>query len=173
MSLTSPSWSFVFTIATLPGPIVVQSLREETRQHRPGRVVKIIDLGLNPEEARDLAERGIVEIEEVSHKTRQGVARYIDDDNADWLQTHRVELNAFTTRDFIDWLDELMEGYSGKLIPPPDVLAASLIQRLQTRLREEITNRVLAKARVEDQVRKAEAELPGCSSMNWSPTYLT
>ena len=37
----------------------------------------------------------------------------------DWLQTNRVELNAMTTPQLIEWLDEKMaEHGDGKLIPP-------------------------------------------------------
>jgi hypothetical protein len=34
----------------------------------------------------------------------------------EWLQTHRIELNAMTTPQFIEWLDSKMAGY-GKLVP--------------------------------------------------------
>ena len=37
----------------------------------------------------------------------------------EWLQTHRVELNAMTTPQFIAWLDRKMaEHGDGKLVPP-------------------------------------------------------
>src|SRR5207344_1832582 len=46
-----------------------------------------------------------------------------DIDWDDWLQTHRVELNAMTTPELINWLDDKMQTYGdGKLIPPEDVL---------------------------------------------------
>src|SRR5262249_52737886 len=46
---------------------------------------------------------------------------------AEWLQTRRVELNAMTTPQFIQWLDDKMAGLGGgKLIPPDDVLVAEL-----------------------------------------------
>ena len=44
------------------------------------------------------------------------------DDWEEWLQTHRIELNAMTTPQFIAWLDGKMAEHYGKLIPPPDVL---------------------------------------------------
>ena len=45
----------------------------------------------------------------------------------EWLQTHRVELNAMTTPEFIAWLDgKMAEHGAGKLIPPDDVIAAEL-----------------------------------------------
>jgi hypothetical protein len=64
---------------------------------------------------------------------RKAVADYVlESENgwAEWLQTHRVELNAMTTPQFIAWLDDKMEAHVGKLIPPPDVLTAELDKRL-------------------------------------------
>ena len=44
-----------------------------------------------------------------------------DIDWDEWLQTHRVELNAMTTPQLIEWLDRKMETFgAGKLIPPDD-----------------------------------------------------
>jgi hypothetical protein len=67
------------------------------------------------------------------------VAEYVlDRDDGDhweeWLQDHRVELNAMTTPQFIEWLDVKMAKHGvGKLIPPADVLEDELAMRLQTR----------------------------------------
>ena len=45
----------------------------------------------------------------------------------EWLQTHRIELNAMTTPQFIDWLDAKMaEHGDGKLVPPQTVVKAEL-----------------------------------------------
>jgi hypothetical protein len=72
------------------------------------------------------------------------------------LQTHRVELNAMTTPEFIDWLDRKMaEHGSGKLIPPDDVVAAELEARLAAKVRASITERILREAGLEEQVAEA------------------
>ena len=55
------------------------------------------------------------------------MADYIGDRWREWLQTHRVELNAMDTPTFLEWLDGKMEQASGKLIPPPAVLLAHLV----------------------------------------------
>jgi hypothetical protein len=48
------------------------------------------------------------------------------------LQTHRVELNAMTTPQLIEWLDAKMEAHGdGKLIPPQEVLLDELGDRDQ------------------------------------------
>ena len=72
-----------------------------------------------------------LEVETVEEKEqRKPVADYVlerddGDDWEEWLQTHRVELNAMTTPQFIAWLDgKMAEHGDGKLIPPQDVLEA-------------------------------------------------
>jgi hypothetical protein len=142
------------------GTIIFQSLQEETRA-RPRRSLEIVNLGLDPREASELASQGIVEIENVSYDKRQPVAGYVDEESGEWLQTHRVELNAFTTPQFIQWLDEKMSTFSGKVIPPADVLSGRLTENVRERLRESITNRVLSEARVDDRVNEELSRLTG------------
>ena len=85
-----------------------------------------------------------LEVEDVEEKDRRKpVADYVLDREdlapdgepwEDWLQTHRVELNAMTTPRFIAWLDGKMADQS-KLVPPAEVLAAELDERIEEKLR--------------------------------------
>ena len=82
----------------------------------------------------------------------------------EWLQTHRVELNAMTTPQLIEWLDEKMETYGdGKLIPPQDVLVDELMAETEKRLTRQITASILSEAGLETRVAAAMAalSLPG------------
>jgi hypothetical protein len=142
------------------GTIIFQSLQEATRA-RPRRSLEIINLGLDPIEAALLADRGLVEIEEVSYDKRQPVAEYADEEFGEWLQTHRVELNALTTAQFIAWLDEKMSAFAGKVIPPADVLSDRLTEDVRRRLRESMVNRVLSDARVDERVDEELSRLAG------------
>jgi hypothetical protein len=144
------------------GSMIYQTLQEATKA-RGARKIKIINLGLEPWEA---VEMGLeVETVEADEKKRKAVADYVLDHEAivendhdgeyweEWLQTHRVELNAMTTPRFIAWLDEKMEIYaSGKLIPPDDVVEAELAKVLEAKVRADLTERILREARFEDQV---------------------
>jgi hypothetical protein len=139
------------------GTMIYQTLQAATRA-RGARKVKIVNLGLEPWEAVAAG----LEVEDVdAGEKRKAVADYVleRDDGAyweEWLQTHRVELNAMTTPEFIAWLDRKMaEHGEGKLIPPPEVLATELEQRLQAAAREVITERILREADLEGQIRKA------------------
>src|SRR5262249_22793368 len=78
----------------------------ETTQTPPGRKLRVVNLGLDPEEAAAMARAGAVEIERVKPTTkRKPVARYVAPEWAEWLQSHRVELNALDTLRFLAWLD--------------------------------------------------------------------
>ena len=77
-----------------------------------------------------------------------------------WLQTHRVELNAMTTPQLIEWLDEKMAEFgSGKLIPPKNVLEQDLADRIESKVRDAITERILREAKLDDQVAAAIAAI--------------
>ena len=107
-----------------------------------------------------------LEIETLEEKDRvKPVADYVrkhgGDDWEDWLQTNRVELNAMTTPQFIDWLDAKMAEFgSGKLIPPDDVLEQELAERIENEVRAEVTERILHEAKLDDQVAAAIAAIP-------------
>ena len=101
--------------ADAAGTLIYQSLQEATRA-RPGRKVRVINLGLEPEEALAME----LEIEDVEvGERRKPIASYVPADWQDWLRYHRVELNAMTTPQFIAWLDDKMAAFgNGKLVPP-------------------------------------------------------
>jgi hypothetical protein len=107
----------------------------------------------------ELAEQGIVEVEDVSHDKRQGVAAYVHEKWSYWLQSHRVELNAFTTPQFIEWLDGKIAEFAGKVVPPARILEERLNDEVHERVRESIVEQVLSEARIDDRVDKAVAGL--------------
>jgi hypothetical protein len=141
------------------GTMIYQTFQEATKA-RGARKIRIVNLGLEPWEA---AEMGL-EIEEVEEKNRRKpVADYVRERGdgehwEEWLQTNRVELNAMTTPQFIAWLDGKMAGYD-KLIPPADVLEAELNARVEDKVREAITARILREANVDGQVATAIAKI--------------
>ena len=64
-----------------------------------------------------------------------------------------------TTPQFIEWLDEKLAPYSGKLIPPADVLTAELDSRIEDKVRAAATERILREADFEGQVTAAIAAI--------------
>jgi hypothetical protein len=63
-----------------------------------------------------------------------------------------------TTPQLIEWLDRKLAAY-GKLIPPDDVLVAELDERIEEKIREAVTERILREAGFEDQVADAIAAI--------------
>jgi Topoisomerase 6 subunit A/Spo11, Toprim domain len=141
------------------GTMIFQTFQEATRA-RGARKIKIINLGLEPWEALEMG----LEVEGVEEKDRRkAVANYVLDHEGEWeewLQTRRVELNAMTTPQFIEWLDSQMEAHdTSKLIPPADVLEDELAGRIEAKVRADITERILREAGLDDQVAEAIAEI--------------
>ena len=169
-----PITVFAVTDADAYGSMIYQTLDQETKA-REARKIKIVHLGLHPWEAVAMG----LEVETVEVKTnkdgeekRKPVADYVkaadesgeygtapDGDTwEEWLQTHRVELNAMTTPQFIEWLDAKMAAHRvGKLVPPVDVLTAELDQRIEQKVRADLNERILREAGFEDQVTAAVA----------------
>jgi hypothetical protein len=144
------------------GTMIYQTFQDETKA-RGARKIKIVNLGLEPWEALAMG----LEIETFPKgEKRRPVAKYAADhrgnfgdaripvanyDWEEWLQTHRIELNAMSTPEFIEWLDEKMSAY-GKLIPPPDVIEAELSKSVEAKVRAAITERILREANIDAQV---------------------
>jgi hypothetical protein len=145
--------------ADASGTMIYQTLQEATRA-REARRIEIINIGLEPWEAVEMG----LEVETLDKTdNHKPVADYValhDVDWDDWLQTHRVELNAMTTPQLIDWLNEKMETYGdGKLIPPQEALVDELMAVTEKRLRAEITASILSEVGLDERVAAAMAAL--------------
>src|SRR4051794_37182647 len=81
------------------------------------------------------------------------------EDGAEWVEWYkdkRLELNAMTTEQFIGWLDRKFEEHGdGKLIPPEGVVSEQVESTVRHYVREEIEERILREARIDEQVEKA------------------
>jgi hypothetical protein len=139
--------------------MIFQTFQQATSA-RAAWKIRIVDLGLQPWEGLALG----LEAEAVeAGSKRKPVADYVaergdDVDWGEWLQTHRIELNAMSTPRFIAWLNEKLVGYD-KLIPPGRVLEAELDEKIADKVRASITERVLREANVDAQVASALAEI--------------
>jgi hypothetical protein len=138
--------------ADAAGTMIYQTLQEATKA-RAARTVKIINLGLEPAEARDMG----LQVERVIRKKKkeQPVARYVPPNDRLWLQSNRIELNAMTTREFLAWLDRKFAPYAGKVIPPDEVLRSRLEDKIRRVFRKRYTSAILRKARLDERVERA------------------
>lgn len=139
-----------------PGTMIHQALTEATKA-RPARRVEVINLGLDPWEARAM---GLLS-EEVDAKKAVPVAEYIrrhsrihgGTDWAVWLQENRYELNAMTSPQFIRWLDDKMaEHGAGKIVPPDDYLEERFLARTKSNLRDMIIKKLIEEQKVDERV---------------------
>ena len=133
-----------------PGTMIYQTLQDGTRA-RPGRRVEIVNLGLDPAEALDMG----LPVEPVTRKGAGAVpaAGYLAPAWRQWLQGHRVELNAMDTPTFLDWLDGKVPA--AKLIPPPAVLADRLRNETLAAIRNRLIDEALLQARIEERTTEA------------------
>jgi hypothetical protein len=136
--------------ADAAGTMIYQALQEATKA-RDGRKVRIINLGLDPEEALEMG----LQVEEPDRKAGRtpAVADYLSEEWEEWLQSHRVELNAMTTPQFLAWLEGKMELYGvQKVIPPEDVMVDRLEQGVRLKITQNVTEAVLRNAGIDDMV---------------------
>ena len=106
--------------------MIYQTLQEATKA-RGARKIEIVNIGLEPWEAVEM-DFDVEKFEQGETKSGEDqfrpVAQYVvdydaehGDDWADWLQTKRIELNAMTTPELIEWLDRKMAEHGAvKLI---------------------------------------------------------
>lgn len=124
------------------GTLIYEKLQEASRA-RPARRVKIINLGLDPAEGRAMG----LEIEEFDRKNDAvPVASYIGDRDRDWLQTHRIELDAMTSPQFLAWLDAKMAEHGEsprKVVPEESVIRQQATAGAEATLRRRAIEEVL------------------------------
>jgi len=166
--IDEPIQVFALHDADAQGTVIYQSLVEETKA-RGARKVEVINIGLEPWEAVDMG----FDVESVqksagrSRQRRKPVADYVNEYSLqyegdpyyweEWLQSYRVELNAMTSPQFIEYVDRKFEEYEalGKVIPPRSVLADHFGYQVEDQLREAIENRIIEEARIEERVDSA------------------
>lgn len=138
--------------ADAAGTKIYDTLQNETRA-RPGRKVKIINLGLDPEEAIEMG----LEIEEIERNDRgKPVADYVGIAWGEWLQSHRVELNAMPTPVFLEWIERKISLYDrGKVLPPENIIESSLDFHVGEKLGSVIRDRLLQEQGYERKVGQA------------------
>jgi hypothetical protein len=141
------------------------TLGGDNRRYTFDNAVKIVNLGLRLEDAEDMGLAAeTVEIDSRAAR-RDTLERHgATDDEIEFLipedeteDCQRIELNAMTSRQLIDFIEEkLAEHHVEKLVPSSDTLAVHA-----RRLQEQVFARKLLEAQAEELARKAATvELP-------------
>ena len=148
----APIQPFSVHDADAAGTVIYHSLQHATPS-RGARQVHVIDLGLQPWEGFELGLAAETAPPSYHKKTgkqiRKPVGEYIRArrDRAptgetweDWLQHSRFELNAFTSAELIEWLDQKLAKHgNGKLIPPDDILKEQFVEDIRERAHTAVT----------------------------------
>ena len=138
------------------GTMIYQTLVQETKS-RGARKIKVIDLGLNPKEVKEMG----LQVESVkANKTKSSDS--LDKVDKHWLQTNRVELNAMTSPQFVAWIEKKFDQYAcSKIVPQEDVLRGELKNKLTFQAREKIQEEILQANNYENRVEQYLRPLVG------------
>jgi hypothetical protein len=140
--------------ADAAGTMIYQTLQQATKA-RDARKVHIHNLGLEPAEARAMGLQ--VERFQRENDNELSVAEYVPADDRAWLQSHRVELNAMTTPQFLEWLDRKFEPFRGKVIPPPEVMTERLEADIRSGLEDRVKRAILRRHDIDGLVEREYA----------------
>jgi Histidine kinase-, DNA gyrase B-, and HSP90-like ATPase len=169
---TEPITVFCVHDADAAGTMIYHTLVNETKA-RGARKIEIVNLGLEPWEG---VEKGL-EVEDVEGTDkRRAVAPYVAEHDAawlrwllgrgvtswsEWLQKHRIELNAMQPADRVAWLTKKIETYPPRMVvPPPPLLHAARVGAARTTIHQELerrariaehTDKILTKIKWPDQ----------------------
>lgn len=146
--------------ADASGTLIYQALTEATRA-RGARKVHVINLGLDPWEATEMGlqvETFRTESSGRRSERRLPVAEYVNEEWEAWLQTQRVELNAMSSPQFIEWLDKKFAQYADKVVPPASVLQQQFEQDTQRSVERMLAARILEQAGFADRVQALMAQ---------------
>jgi hypothetical protein len=103
-----------------PGIIIKDTLENDTKRFSYGKAPQVIDLGLNLEDVDDLDPEDFDSKISDERLEQAGV----DQDTIDFLDGQRVELNALTSRQLVDFVEGKLKQHGiGKVIPDDDTLA--------------------------------------------------
>lgn len=154
-----PITVFVLHDADGPGTVIYEVLQRALEACG----VKVINLGLDPAEAREMG----LTVEPVKRKMnkRVPVADYIPDYDKEWLQKNRCEINALTTPQLIERLTTKFTDHyltmkiSPKVIPPAKVVTARLEQETQAAIERRILDEVMKAANIPGRVQAEFAKV--------------
>jgi hypothetical protein len=138
--------------ADAAGTKIYETLQEGTMA-RPGRRVRVINLGLDPQEALEMG----LEVEPTERAaSRRPVAGYLSDEWREWLQDNRVELNAMTSPQFLEWLEAKISAFGlRKVVPDNQVMRKTLQAEVIALTEQQVQQQILREAGYDQKVRQA------------------
>ena len=138
--------------ADAAGTKIYETLQDGTMA-RPGRRVRVVNLGLDPEEAMEMG----LEVETAERSvSRRPVAGYLSDEWREWLQDKRVELNAMTSPQFLQWLEAKIAAHGvRKVVPDNQVMRKTLQAEVNALTARQVQEQILREGGYDQRVRRA------------------
>ena len=130
----------------LAGFKIFGTLKGDTRRHHHTGGSNIIDLGLR---LKDVEACGL-ESEPAVDRLSEGKLREYGatDEEIEYLQSERVELNAFMSEDLLEWLEAKLEEHGvKKIIPDEDTLHEAYLRAVEVRRVEAAVQKAVDAAR--------------------------
>ena len=143
-----------------PGTVIYDNLRRALE----GFGVIVINLGLDPAEGRRMR-LSVEPVGERKDGARVPTGTYLPEDDQEWLQKNRIELNAMSTPQFLAWLEAALLEHTkiGKVIPPRKAIGKAVTAEAEAELTRVITAEVVRAAKVPQRVaailKKAKGDL--------------
>jgi hypothetical protein len=152
------------------GTMIYQTLCEATKA-RPERKIEIINLGLDVNEALSMG----LQREELKEPRDVRVADYVDHADKEWFSRYRIELNAMTTPQLIEWLDKKMvrQADEFKVVPPDHFVMSSLKNEVSGRLRTNLEAQAWEAFDGETKLANALDNLVGSQNAMQTMDYVT
>jgi hypothetical protein len=156
---------------------ILGTLQRSTRRYRfsHGHAVNVTDLGLRLADVEGL-ESEDVHIES-EWKARQNLKENgATNEEIDFLLEQRVELNAFASDEFVEWIESKLQYHGiAKVVPDGDTLANAYRRMRAQALVQERINRTLAKINgqigsvpiPDDLIAKIKAQLENDPTLRW------
>jgi hypothetical protein len=112
---------------------ILGTLRRDTRRYAFRNRIEVIDIGLRLKDVED----GALETEDVVHRSDPAANLRQNGATADeiaFLRTRRVELNAFASGDFVNWIESKLEQHGvAKIVPEESALTVAYRRSIASR----------------------------------------
>jgi hypothetical protein len=147
----------------LYGFSIFGTLFTDTRRYTFTSEVPVVDLGLRLEDVEKLEELDPEPYEPQGWEARvETLIRHgATQEEIEFLETHRVELNALTAPEFVEFLESKLAEHAKKVMPPSDVIEAHARRIWEQREAAERCKEILEQIHTEAATAQLPVDLAG------------
>jgi hypothetical protein len=139
---------------------ILGSLRRDSDRYRFRHKIRVIDLGLRLQDVLEYGLQSEAAVVRDTHKLRRTLAlNGAREEEIEFLVSgKRVELNAFTSKVLIAWIDSKLQTHGIRKVVPTE---ATLAECYREAIRRQYVAQAIAEATLEAEKAAAAASLPG------------